>query len=63
MFYYEMSRIIADRKARAIRETGAEAVVTTCPGCRIQLIDTLRRNGLNKPVLHLVDLLVPGEDL
>ena len=45
----------------AIRETGAAAVVTTCPGCRMQIIDSLRRQGLPQQVLHLIDLLEPDD--
>ncbi len=60
LYYYETSKKIADRKALAIRETGAEAVVTTCPGCRMQIVDSLNRHGLPQRVLHLVDLLEPG---
>ena len=44
--YYETSNKIVDPKAGAIRKTGAEAVVTTCPGCCMQIIDSLRRQGL-----------------
>ncbi|RPJ42247.1 MAG: (Fe-S)-binding protein, partial [Deltaproteobacteria bacterium] len=37
--YYDISKKIADKKASAIRKTGANAVGTTCPGCRMQLVD------------------------
>ncbi|MBI5968691.1 MAG: (Fe-S)-binding protein [Deltaproteobacteria bacterium] len=60
--YYETSKKIADKKAAAIQETGAEAVVTTCPGCRMQILDTLRRHGMQQRVLHIVDLLEPDEN-
>jgi glycolate dehydrogenase iron-sulfur subunit len=59
--YYETSNKIVDPKAVAIRETDAEAVVTTCPGCRMQIIDSLRRQGLPQPVLHLIHLLEPDD--
>ena len=61
LLYYETSKKIADQKAMAIRETGAEAVVTTCPGCRMQILDSLRRHGLPQQVLHLIELLEPDD--
>jgi len=60
--YYDISKKIADKKASAIRRTGADAVVTTCPGCRMQLVDALNRHGLPQRVLHLAELLEPNGD-
>ncbi|MBW2149189.1 MAG: (Fe-S)-binding protein [Deltaproteobacteria bacterium] len=57
--YYDISKKIADKKAAAVKETGADAVVTTCPGCRMQIIDTLGRNEMKQQVLHIADLLEP----
>ncbi|MGD9143704.1 MAG: (Fe-S)-binding protein, partial [Dehalococcoidia bacterium] len=37
--YYELSRKIAEKKMNSIESTGADIVVTDCPGCEIQLID------------------------
>ena len=48
---------IADKKAAAIRSTGADVVVTDCPGCEIQLIDTTRRNKMPQKVRHIMELL------
>ncbi len=62
ILYYDLSKKIADQKAIAIQKTGADAVVTTCPGCRMQLVDALQRHGLKQKVLHLVELLEPGEE-
>ena len=61
--YYDISKKIADKKASAIRKTGADAVVTTCPGCRMQLVDALNRHGLPQRVLHLAELLEPDSKL
>jgi glycolate oxidase iron-sulfur subunit len=57
--YYDTSRKIGDKKARAIKNTGAEAVITTCPGCRMQIMDALKRNGMGQQVLHIAELLEP----
>ncbi len=48
---------IAGEKAKAIRETGAAAVVTGCPGCRMQLANALQSAGSNVEVLHTVQVL------
>ena len=54
--FYELSRKIADKKAEAIKSTGADIVVTDCPGCEIQLIDTTKRNGMPQKVRHIIEL-------
>jgi glycolate oxidase iron-sulfur subunit len=55
--YYDLSCKIADRKMDTIQETGADAVVTSCPGCMIQLTDNLLRRKMPQKVMHLIDLL------
>jgi glycolate oxidase iron-sulfur subunit len=37
--------------------TGADAVVTGCPGCIMQLSDGLKQAGDKTRVLHTVELL------
>lgn len=54
--FYELSRKIADKKADSIKSTGADVVVTDCPGCEIQLIDTTRRNNMPQKVHHIMEL-------
>jgi glycolate oxidase iron-sulfur subunit len=54
--YYELSKKIADKKAASIRTTGADIVVTDCPGCQIQLIDTAKRHGLPQQARHIMEL-------
>jgi glycolate oxidase iron-sulfur subunit len=56
IYFYELSQKIAAKKAAAIQSTGADVVVTDCPGCQIQLIDTLKRNGLSVQVRHIMEL-------
>jgi Fe-S oxidoreductase len=55
--YYDLSKKIADRKAGAIKETAADIVATSCPGCMIQLIDTFKRHKMPQKVVHVIDLL------
>jgi glycolate oxidase iron-sulfur subunit len=57
LFYYELSQKIAEKKIENIEASGADIVVTACPGCEYQLLDNLTR--LNKPqkVMSLMDIL------
>ena len=55
--YYELSKKIGDRKAKKIKDTGTEVVATACPGCMIQLTDTIKRNKMSQRVMHLMELL------
>jgi Fe-S oxidoreductase len=53
---YDASQKIFERKRRAVAETGADVVATSCPACMLQL-----RNGLSKgshvDVKHLAQIL------
>jgi glycolate oxidase iron-sulfur subunit len=57
IYFYELSQKIAAQKVANIKTTGADIVVTDCPGCQIQLIDSLRRGGLPVQVRHIMELL------
>ena len=53
----ELSRRIGDRKAAAIAASGAELVATGCPGCVLQLQDSIDRAGLRVRAVHTLDLV------
>jgi glycolate oxidase iron-sulfur subunit len=55
--YYNLSKQIADRKITGIISTGADIVVTGCPGCEIQLIDQAINKELSLKVMHIMDIL------
>lgn len=55
--HYELSTKIAARKVDAIRETGAEVCVTSCPACQMHLTDVLRKVGASVQVRHVAQLL------
>ena len=55
--FYDLSKKIADRKAASIATTGADIVVTDCPGCQVQLLDTTTRRGMPQEVRHIMELL------
>ena len=45
------------RKARNVLSTGADAVVSSNPGCLLQLGSALQREGRPLPTMHLVELV------
>ena len=57
LYYYDLSKQIADKKVEAIKSTGADIVVSSCPGCEVQLIDSLLRNKVPVKVMHIMELL------
>ena len=57
VYHYESSLDINAGKSAAIMATGADAVVTGCPGCIMQLSDGLKQAGDKTRVLHTVELL------
>ncbi len=48
---------VLDVKMEDVRATGAGLIVTTNPGCQLQLAAGVRRAGLDARVVHLVELL------
>jgi glycolate oxidase iron-sulfur subunit len=59
LYHRDTSLAIQKKKMAAIAETGADVVVTSCPGCLIQLMDGVRRYNLNMEVMHIGQLLNP----
>jgi len=57
VYHYDTSMKINEGKSLAIEKTGAEAVVTGCPGCMMQLSDGLNRRGMQTRVMHTLELL------
>jgi glycolate oxidase iron-sulfur subunit len=53
----EMARRLQERKVAHIQATHADAVVTSNPGCIIQIAQGLRAAGTPIEVLHLVEIL------
>ncbi len=52
-----LSGTIGEKKARDIVTTQATLVVTGCPGCRMQIADSLRRAGSDVEVVHTVQVI------
>ncbi len=57
IYFYDLSQRIADKKIADIKSTGADIVVTDCPGCQIQLIDSLHRHSMSQKVRHIMELI------
>ena len=55
--FYDLSQKIADRKMASIDATGADIVVTGCPGCEVQLTSSATRRGRPVEVMHIMELL------
>lgn len=56
--HYDIARDVNDQKVARITETGADAVVTSCPACIMHIRDGLIRNGRGDiQVLHIAELL------
>lgn len=56
----QMAAALGDRKAQALASVGPDLVVTTNPGCRLQIADRLRARGIGTlHFLEVCDLLWP----
>ena len=56
LHHYELSQKIADKKVRNILDSRADIVASGCPGCEIQLMDSLARHNSEVKVLHIMEL-------
>jgi glycolate oxidase iron-sulfur subunit len=52
-----LSGTIGEAKSRDIAGTGASLVITGCPGCRMQIADSLKRAGSDARVVHTVQVI------
>jgi len=53
----DISQAIQEKKINSIENTGADAVITSCPGCLMYLADGIRRHRLPIKVLHIAQLM------
>ena len=58
VYHYDTSKKIGAKKAGFIAESGAELVATDCPGCIMQLQDSINHADGGQRALHILDLLV-----
>ncbi|WP_305044958.1 (Fe-S)-binding protein [Geoalkalibacter sp.] len=57
VYHYETSKQIGAKKAASIAESGAELVATDCPGCIMQLQDSINHAGGGQRAVHILELL------
>ncbi|SMB94383.1 glycolate oxidase iron-sulfur subunit [Desulfonispora thiosulfatigenes DSM 11270] len=55
--HYELSMNIHKHKVDSIKDTKAEAVITACPACMMQITDGMNRFELELPIYHIIQLL------
>jgi glycolate oxidase iron-sulfur subunit len=53
----DLSMKILDRKMKNVKDTRAEVLVTSCPGCEIQLAQGIKRSAQKLRLVHIVELL------
>ena len=53
----ELSDRVQREKMEDFERTGADYILTTCPGCVLQLRDGARKRGTSQRVMHLADYL------
>ena len=51
--HYDLSQHVLDRKMDNLKKTNADILVTSCPGCMVQLAYGTRRHGINTKVCHI----------
>ena len=59
-FHPELSVQMAQDKIKAIEESGADVVATGCAGCILFLREQLDKSGIQKDVLHTIQVLQKG---
>ncbi len=57
VYHYDTSKKIGARKAPGIAESKADLVASACPGCMMQLQDTINHAGLEQRVIHVLELV------
>jgi glycolate oxidase iron-sulfur subunit len=55
--HYDMALEVGADKARSVAASGAKVVATGCPGCQMQMTDSLERGGVTARVVHTMELL------
>ncbi len=57
VYHYDTSKKIGAKKAGFISESGAGLVATDCPGCIMQLQDSINHAGGKQRAVHILDLV------
>jgi glycolate oxidase iron-sulfur subunit len=57
VYHYDESKAIGARKIPGLVESGAELIATACPGCIMQLQDSINHAGLKVRAVHILELM------
>jgi glycolate oxidase iron-sulfur subunit len=57
VYHYECSKAIGAKKIPGLQESGAALVATACPGCIMQLQDSINHAGLVVRAVHVLELI------
>ena len=57
VYHYACSKAIGAQKVPGLRQSGAEIVATACPGCIMQLQDSINHASLQIKAVHILDLV------
>ncbi|MEF9437275.1 MAG: (Fe-S)-binding protein [Candidatus Mariimomonas ferrooxydans] len=55
--FKELSKTIGKKKINSICNTSADTVVTSCPGCMMQLEDIKNETGTEIDIMHIVEII------
>ena len=55
--YPEYSNWTASERIEEAKSTGAEAIVSACPWCERNFIDTIRNSGESMKIYDIIDLV------
>jgi glycolate oxidase iron-sulfur subunit len=55
--HYDITKKIGAKKMGGVRATNADIIVTACPGCMLNLTDSVYQNNMPQKVYHLLELV------
>ena len=61
--HYDESKKIGAVKAEAVKNSGAQYVATSCPGCIIQLQDSMNHAGMRVRAVHVLEIIADAMGL
>ena len=57
VYHYEESKAIGAQKMEGLKESDAQLIATACPGCIMQLQDSINHAGLPVRAVHILELM------
>lgn len=57
VYHYDHSKNIGSRKIPGLKESKAELIATACPGCILQLQDTINHADMTTRAVHIMELV------